>query len=76
LLGQPAARGALPVLRAATDPQIQGGDYYAPGGPGEARRLRRKISYSKTAHTQALAGHLWQASEALTGVRFPALHAA
>lgn len=73
LVGQPAARGALPVLRAATDPQVQGGDYYGPGGPGEARGLPRKVNYSKTAHDQALAGRLWQASEALTGVTFPAL---
>jgi NAD(P)-dependent dehydrogenase (short-subunit alcohol dehydrogenase family) len=33
--GQSAARGALPVLRAATDPRAQGGDYYGPGGPGQ-----------------------------------------
>jgi NAD(P)-dependent dehydrogenase (short-subunit alcohol dehydrogenase family) len=70
--GQPAARGALPVLRAATDPDVAGGDYFGPDGPGEARGLPRKVSYSKTAHDQALAGRLWQASEALTGVRFPA----
>ena len=36
IVGQPAARGALPVLRAATDPDVQGGEYYGPGGPGEA----------------------------------------
>jgi NAD(P)-dependent dehydrogenase (short-subunit alcohol dehydrogenase family) len=71
--GQPAARGALPVLRAATDPDVAGGDYFGPDGPGEARGLPRKVSYSKTAHDQVLAGRLWQASEALTGVRFPAL---
>jgi NAD(P)-dependent dehydrogenase (short-subunit alcohol dehydrogenase family) len=71
--GQPAARGALPVLRAATDPDVAGGDYLGPDGPGEARGLPRKVSYSKTAHDQVLAGRLWQASEALTGVRFPPL---
>ena len=60
------------MLRAATDPQVQGGDYYGPGGPGQARGLPRKVNYSKTAHDQALAGRLWQASEALTGVTFPA----
>jgi NAD(P)-dependent dehydrogenase (short-subunit alcohol dehydrogenase family) len=72
-VGQPAARGALPVLRAATDPAAEGGDYYGPDGPGEARGLPRKVHYSRTAHDQALAGRLWQASEALTGVTFPAL---
>jgi NAD(P)-dependent dehydrogenase (short-subunit alcohol dehydrogenase family) len=73
LLGQAPAAGALPVLRAATEPGVRGGDYYGPGGTGEARGLPHKVRYSKTAHDQALAGRLWQASEALTGVRFPGL---
>ena len=70
--GQPAARGALPVLRAATDPDAEGGDYYGPGGPGEARGAPRKVHYAKRAHDRRLAGRLWQASESLTGVTFPA----
>jgi NAD(P)-dependent dehydrogenase (short-subunit alcohol dehydrogenase family) len=70
---QPAAQGALPVLRAATDPQAQGGDYYGPGGPGEGRGSPRKVAYTTTAHNEQLARHLWQASEALTGVTFPGL---
>ena len=72
-LGQPAARGALPVLRAATDPQAHGGDYYGPGGLGEGRGSPRKVRYAETAHDEQLAGRLWQVSEALTGVRFPGL---
>ena len=70
---QPAARGALPVLRAATDPDACGGDYYGPGGLGEGRGSPRKIAYTKTAHDEQLASGLWQASEALTGVTFPGL---
>ena len=72
-LGQPAARGALPVLRAATDPHVLGGDYYGPGGLGEGRGPPRKVRYAETAHDEQLAGRLWQVSEALTGVRFPGL---
>jgi NAD(P)-dependent dehydrogenase (short-subunit alcohol dehydrogenase family) len=68
---QPAAHGALPVLRAATDPQAHGGDYYGPSGPGEIRGSPRKVHYAKTAHDEQLASRLWQASEALTGVTFP-----
>lgn len=68
---QPAARGALPVLRAATDPQAHGGDYYGPGELGEGRGAPRKVRYTKTAHDEQLASRLWQASEALTGVTFP-----
>lgn len=71
LAAQPAARGALPVLRAATDPGARGGDYYGPGWPDESRGFPRKVRYSKTAHDEQLADRLWQASEALTGVAFP-----
>ncbi len=39
LLMQPAALGALPQLRAATDPDLGGGTYLGPGGPGEVRGL-------------------------------------
>jgi len=69
--GQPAEQGALPVLRAATDPEAQGGDYYGPAGLGELRGSPRKVRYAKKAHDAQLARRLWQASEFLTGVVFP-----
>jgi hypothetical protein len=69
---QPAARGALPVLRAATGPQAHGDDY-GPGGPGEGRGSPCKVHYTKTAHDEQFPSRLWQASEALTGVTFPDL---
>ena len=72
LTGQPAARGALPVLRAATDPRVRGGDYYGPRGPAESRGAPRKVRYARTAYDEQLARQLWQASEHLTGVTFPA----
>jgi len=72
LTGQSAARGALPVLRAATDPLAQGGDYYGPRGPGEFRGAPRKVRYTRTARDEHLARELWQASEQLAGVTFPA----
>jgi hypothetical protein len=64
---------ALPVLRAATDPDACGGDCYEPGRLGEGRGPPRRVGYAKTAHDEQLAGHLWQASETLTGVTFPTL---
>jgi NAD(P)-dependent dehydrogenase (short-subunit alcohol dehydrogenase family) len=71
--GQPAAQGALPVLRAATDPQVRGGDYYGPRGPGEGMGAPRKVRYARTARDEQLAYRLWKASEVLTGVTFPGL---
>ena len=70
LTGQSAARGALPVLRAATDPGARGGDYYGPRGPGEVRGAPRKVRYAKAAYDEHLARHLWQASEHLTATAF------
>ena len=71
--GQPAAQGALPVLRAATDPQVRGGDYYGPRGPGEGMGAPRNVRYARTARNEQLAYRLWKASEVLTGVTFPGL---
>jgi NAD(P)-dependent dehydrogenase (short-subunit alcohol dehydrogenase family) len=73
LVAQPAAKGALPVLRAATDPDACGGDYYGPSGLGESRGSPRKVAYARAVRDQQLASRLWQASEALTGVTFPSV---
>ena len=72
LTGQSAARGALPVLRAATDPEVRGGDYYGPRGLAEMRGAPRRTRYARAAYDEQLARSLWQASEELTGVAFPA----
>jgi NAD(P)-dependent dehydrogenase (short-subunit alcohol dehydrogenase family) len=69
--GQPAALGALPVLRAATDPGARGGDYFGPHGPGEIAGAPRRVRYTRGARDIPLAGRLWRASETLTGVTFP-----
>jgi NAD(P)-dependent dehydrogenase (short-subunit alcohol dehydrogenase family) len=65
---QSAADGALPTLRAATDPEVEGGSYYGPakrrGGPAVVVRS------SARSHDTNVAGSLWEASERLTGVRF------
>jgi NAD(P)-dependent dehydrogenase (short-subunit alcohol dehydrogenase family) len=70
LLGQPAAVGALPVLRAATDPAVTGGEYFGPGGLGEMRGLPRPRQYSAVGRDPRLAAELWRRSEELTGVKF------
>lgn len=67
-LMQPAAIGALPTLRAATAPDVQGGDYYGPGGLGEARGFPVKVSSSRAARDAETARRLWDVSVELTGV--------
>jgi hypothetical protein len=63
--------GALPVLRAATDPGVRGGDYYGPRGPAGSRGAPHRIRYARRAYDEQLARRLWQASETLTSTTFP-----
>ena len=66
--GQSAARGALPFVRACVDPSARGGDFFGPryllfGSP-------RLETPTKRARDAAMAGRLWSASEALTGIAY------
>lgn len=70
---QTPAMGALPTLRAATDPGVTGGQYYGPGGLGEARGHPVVVASSDQSHDAALQARLWAVSEALTGVHFDGL---
>ncbi|GAA4978259.1 SDR family NAD(P)-dependent oxidoreductase [Kineococcus glutinatus] len=71
LITQPAAMGALPTLRAATDPGVLGGQYYGPGGLGEVRGHPRVVTSSPQSYDPAVQQRLWAVSEDLTGVEFP-----
>jgi NAD(P)-dependent dehydrogenase (short-subunit alcohol dehydrogenase family) len=71
VLSQKAAMGALPVLRAATDPGVLGGQYYGPGGLFGARGYPKLAHSSGQSHDTAIQRRLWTVSEELTGVSFP-----
>jgi len=71
LVVQSAAMGALPTLRAATDPEVTGGQYYGPSGIGEQRGYPKLVEASKHAHEVELQQRLWAVSEELTGITFP-----
>src|SRR5438034_2905724 len=70
-VSQQAAMGALPVLRAATDPGVLGGQYYGPGGFFGARGYPKLAHSSGQSHDTAIQRRLWTVSEELTGVTFP-----
>ncbi|WNV87031.1 SDR family NAD(P)-dependent oxidoreductase [Umezawaea sp. Da 62-37] len=71
VLTQPATAGALPTLRAATDPSVLGGQYYGPDGLGEQRGHPRLVTSSPESYDVTVQQRLWAVSEDLTGVRFP-----
>ena len=62
--------GALPTLYAATVPDLPGGTYVGPGGPGEMRGHPQTVGTSDRAQDLEAARRLWEVSEELTGVRF------
>ncbi|MDX3925812.1 MAG: oxidoreductase [Shinella sp.] len=68
---QPAARGALPTLYAATAPEAQGGTYYGPAGMMELRGAPDLAKVPPTATDDQTAARLWTVSEELSGTRFP-----
>ena len=70
LLSQNAAMGALPTLRAATDPDVEGGQYYGPDGLAEQRGHPKLVSSSAQSHDEDLQQRLWTVSEELTGVTY------
>jgi NAD(P)-dependent dehydrogenase (short-subunit alcohol dehydrogenase family) len=68
-LAQPPEAGALPILYAASAPEVAGGDYYGPAGFMELRGPPRKVRSSRRSYDETVAARLWSVSEELTGVR-------
>ncbi len=73
LVGQDAVRGSWPLVYAAAMPDVEGGQYWGPNGPGEIRGLPAPASIAAPARDEAVAARLWRESERLTGVTYAAL---
>ena len=63
--------GALATLRAATDPSVQGGQYWGPDGFREMRGYPELAASSAQSRDAAIQDRLWTVSEELTGVTYP-----
>ncbi|SDJ29693.1 NAD(P)-dependent dehydrogenase, short-chain alcohol dehydrogenase family [Halovenus aranensis] len=70
LVAQSSKQGALPMLYAATSPEIAGGEYVGPGGFMNMRGAPAVQSSSDRSTDEAAAARLWEVSEELTGVTF------
>jgi NAD(P)-dependent dehydrogenase (short-subunit alcohol dehydrogenase family) len=63
--------GALPTLRAATDPRSQGGEYYGPDGWNEfTGRYPIRVQSTARSRDVELQQRLWRESEQLTGIHY------
>ncbi|MBT3167360.1 SDR family NAD(P)-dependent oxidoreductase [Streptomyces sp. Vc74B-19] len=69
LATQSVEQGALPQLRAATDPEVRGGQFLGPARLWETRGPVTEARLGKEAADPAVARRLWTAAEDLTGVR-------
>ena len=70
IISQTARRGALPILFAATAPDLAGGSYIGPDGLREMRGNPAPAWIAPQACSTQAAAELWRRSEQLTGVRY------
>jgi NAD(P)-dependent dehydrogenase (short-subunit alcohol dehydrogenase family) len=70
LIAQDAEAGALPILRAATDPGLAGGSYIGCDGRGERRGSPVIVPPRKVALNREVADRLWKESVEATGVEY------
>jgi NAD(P)-dependent dehydrogenase (short-subunit alcohol dehydrogenase family) len=71
--GQTPEQGALPIVHAASAPEVRGGEFYGPDGFMQFRGKPTKVRPSAAAQDRDAAARLWAASEQLTGCSFTML---
>ncbi|MGI5147734.1 oxidoreductase [Plantactinospora sp. CA-294935] len=70
LATQSVAQGALPQLRAATEPGVRGGQFFGPSGLWETRGRVTEARLGREAADPAVGKRLWAAAQELTGVSY------
>jgi NAD(P)-dependent dehydrogenase (short-subunit alcohol dehydrogenase family) len=70
-LVQDSAMGALPTLRAATEPAAVGGTYYGPDGFMQLTGNPVVVTSSNRSQNRQAQRRLWVESEQLTGITYP-----
>ncbi|BDU71790.1 oxidoreductase [Mesoterricola silvestris] len=68
---QDAAQGALPLLRAAVDPEAEGSAYYGPAQYSELVGPPVRVQPGVRARDEEVQARLWRVSERLTRVAYP-----
>ncbi|MEU4702589.1 oxidoreductase [Nonomuraea dietziae] len=70
LATQSVEQGALPQLRAATEPGVRGGQFFGPSRLRETWGPVTKARLSREAADPAVGKRLWAAAEELTGINY------
>jgi len=71
IVAQPAEKGALPTICAASHPDLRGGEYIGPDGFGNHKGDPALTDEAGKMFKADLSARLWEVSESLTGVRYP-----
>ena len=71
LTGHPMENAAHPMVLAATDPRIKGGEYIGPVGFKQLKGAPGNVDYLPLVDNKEDRDRLWALSEQLTGVSFP-----
>lgn len=71
LVSQDAFGGAQPLLRAATDASVAGGEYFGPSGFQEMKGAPVRVRSNALSQDRGLQRWMWRRSEQSTGVVYP-----
>ena len=67
---QPAEKGALPVLYAALDKEIKGGEFIGPDGFQQMRGYPTQVNADDYSNNKEIAKRLWSESEKMTKISY------
>ena len=67
---QKAAKGAWPILYAALEKDLQGGEFIGPDGFQQMRGYPIVVDSDENSKDEQIADSLWQVSEEMTGVQY------
>ncbi|MFO7656100.1 MAG: oxidoreductase [Bacteroidales bacterium] len=70
LIAQKVDMGTLPILRAATEEGLRGGEYFGPTKMMDMRGYPKLVKSSKKSYDVKLANELWSVSETLTNITY------
>lgn len=70
MIGQSAEFGAYPVLYAATESNLRGGEYIGPDGRKGIKGTPTELSILDNLFDENLSANLWYLAETLTGVKY------
>ncbi len=70
ILAQHVKIGVLPILRAATEEKLKGGEYFGPTKTMEMRGYPELVKSSDKSYDKELAKKLWEVSEKLTNLKY------